>query len=153
NGRQYDQAITECQRALERDRTSFLALLAMTLSYAAKGMYKEAIDHAERGVSLSPDVNLLRALLAVVYAMAGERASAEKVLAELLERSQQVYVGPTMISWIYANLDEPDAAFDWLGKASSARDCTLGFGIRAPVYDRISGDPRFEALLAGLGLG
>ena len=152
HGRQYDQAITECQRALERDRTSFLALLAMTLSYAAKGMYKEAINHAERGVSLSPDVNLLRALLAVVYAMAGERVSAEKVLAELLERSNQVYVGPTMISWIYANLDEPDSAFDWLGKASSARDCTLGFGIRAPVYDRISGDPRFEGLLAGLGL-
>jgi hypothetical protein len=57
-----------------------------------------------------------------------------------------------MISWIYANLDEPDAAFDWLEKASSARDCTLAFGIRAPVYDRISGDPRFEGLLAGLGL-
>lgn len=152
HGRQYDQAITECQRALERDRTSFLALLAMTLSYAAKGMFKEAIDHAERGVSLSPDVNLLRALLAVVYAMAGKRVSAEKVLAELLERSKQEYVGPTMISWIYANLDEPDSAFDWLGKASSARDCTLGFGIRVPVYDRISGDPRFEGLLAGLEL-
>jgi TolB-like protein/Flp pilus assembly protein TadD len=152
HGRQYDQAITECQQALERDRTSFLALLAMTLSYAAKGTYKEAIDHAERGVALSPEVNLLRALLAVVYAMAGERASAEKVLAELLERSQRQYVGPTMISWIYANLDEPDPAFEWLEKASAARDCTLGFGIRAPVYDRISGDPRFLGLLAGLGL-
>jgi eukaryotic-like serine/threonine-protein kinase len=152
NGRLYDQAITECQRALERDRASFLALLAMTLSYAAKGMYKEAISHAERAVSLSPEVNLLRSLLAVVYAMAGERASAGRVLAELLERSQREYVGPTMLSWIYANMDQPDAAFDWLGKATSARDCTLGLGIRAPVYDRISGDPRFQELLAGLSL-
>jgi serine/threonine protein kinase/Flp pilus assembly protein TadD len=152
HGRQYDQAITECQRALERDRTSFLALLAMTLSYAAKGMYKDAINHAERGLALSPEVNLLRALLAVVYAMAGEHQSAQKVLAELLERSQREYVGPTMIAWIYANMGQPDLAFEWLGKASSARDCTLGFGIRAPVYDRISGDPRFQELLAGLGL-
>ena len=152
HGRQYDQAITEGERALERDRASFLALLAMTLSYAAKGMYKEAISHAERGVSLSPDVNLLRSLLGAVYAMAGERADAEGVLAELIGRSQQAYVGPTTISWIYANLDQPDAAFEWLAKAISARDCTLGFGIRAPVYDRISGDPRFEGLLAGLGL-
>jgi tetratricopeptide (TPR) repeat protein len=152
HGRQYDQAITECERALERDRTSFLALLAMTLSYAAKGMYKEAINHAERGVSLSPEVNLLRALLAVVYAMAGERQSAERVLVELLERSQREYVGPTMVSWIYANMDQPDAAFEWLGKATSARDCTLGFGIRAPVYDKISADSRFQELLAGLGL-
>ena len=152
HGRQYDQSIAESQRAIERDPTSFLALLAMTMSYAAKGMNTEALHHAERGVALSPDLNLLRALLAVVHAMAGDRTSAEKVLNDLLDRSKQVYVGPTMISWIYANLDEPDAAFDWLEKASSARDCTLAFGIRAPVYDRISGDPRFEGLLAGLGL-
>ena len=74
------------------------------------------------------------------------------MLGKLLEQSKQVYVGPTMISWIYANLDEPDSAIDWLEKASLARDCTLAFGIRAPVYDRISGDPRFQELLAGLGL-
>jgi eukaryotic-like serine/threonine-protein kinase len=151
-GRQYDQAIAESQRALERDRTSFLALMAMTLSYAEKGMNQEALDHAERGVALTPDLNLLRALLAVVHAMAGDRPAAEKVLADLLERSQREYVGPTMISWIYANMDQPDPAFDWLGKATSARDCTLGFGIRAPLYDRISGDPRFQELLTGLGL-
>lgn len=152
HGRQYDQAIDECFRTLERDRTSFLGLLAMTLSYTAKGMYKEAISHAERGVSVSPDVNLLRALLAAVYAMAGENAAAEKVLAELLERSTKAYVGPTMISWIYANLDQPDVAFEWLGKACSSRDCTLGFGIRVPLYDRISSDPRFQELLRCLEL-
>jgi eukaryotic-like serine/threonine-protein kinase len=152
HGRQYDQAISECERALERDRTSFLGLLAMTLSYAAKGMYREAISHAERGVSVSPDVNLLRALLAAVYAMAGERQAAEGVLAELLERSKQAYVGPTMVSWIYANLENSDAAFEWLGKACSSRDCTLGFGIRVPLYDRIAVDPRFQEILRGLGL-
>jgi serine/threonine protein kinase/tetratricopeptide (TPR) repeat protein len=153
HARQYDQAIAECLRTLERDRASFLGLLALTLSYAAKGMYKEAISQAERGVSVSPDVNLLRALLAAVYAMAGERGAAERGLADLLERSNQVYVGPTMISWIYANLDDTDAAFEWLGKACSARDCTLGFGIRVPLYDRISVDPRFQEVLRCLGLG
>jgi eukaryotic-like serine/threonine-protein kinase len=152
HGRQYDQAISECERALERDRTSFLALLAITLSYAAKGMFKEAINHAEQGLSLSPDINLLRALLAAVYAMAGDRAAAERVLAELLERSSQEYVAPTMISWTYANLDQPDIAFDWLGKACATRDCTLEFGIRVPLYDKISGDSRFQELLACLGL-
>jgi hypothetical protein len=115
-------------------------------------MYKEAISHAEREVSVSPDVNLVRALLAAVYAMAGERAAAESVLAELLERSKEVYVGPTMISWIYANMDDADAAFEWLGKACSGRDCTLAFGIRVPLYDRISSDPRFQELLRCLGL-
>ncbi|GAC1413078.1 MAG: hypothetical protein NVSMB53_10400 [Gemmatimonadaceae bacterium] len=153
HGRQYEQAIGECEQALELDRTSFLGLLAMTLSYAAKGMYDEAISHAEQGVSLSPDVHLLRALLAAVYAMAGRRGAAERLLTQMLERSKQEYVGPTMISWIYASLEEPDAAFDWLGRAVSERDCTLGFGIRMPLYDRISADGRFQNLLESLGLG
>jgi serine/threonine-protein kinase len=153
HARQYDQAIDQCKRTLERDRASFLGLLAMTLSYAAKGMYREAISHAERGVSASPDVNLLRALLAVVNAMAGERAAAERLLGELLERSTQAYVGPTLISWVYANLNEPDAAFEWLAKACSSRDCTLAFGIRVPIYDRITNDARFEELLRCLELG
>ncbi len=152
HARQYDQAIMECERTLERDPTSFLGLLAITLSYAAKGMYKEAIGHAERGAALSPDVNLLRALVAVVYAMAKERTPAEKILAELLEKSNMEYVGPTMIAWIYANLGNPGAAFEWLQKACSARDCTLAFGIRVPLYDRISADPGFEELLRCLEL-
>jgi hypothetical protein len=58
-----------------------------------------------------------------------------------------------MFSWTYANLDQPDAAFEWLGKASSTRDCTLGFGIRVPLYDRIAVDSRFKEILRCLGLG
>jgi len=152
HARRYEQAVSECERALERDSTSFLGLLAVTLSYAALGKYKEAISHAERGVELSPDLNLLRALLAAVNAMAGDRAAAETILGELLERSKQGYVGPTMISWIYANLDESDAAFEWLRKACSTHDCTLGFGIRVPLYDRISADSRFQELVRCLHL-
>jgi TolB-like protein/Tfp pilus assembly protein PilF len=152
HARQYDQAIGECERALSRDRTSFLALLAMTLSYAALGKTKDAISHAERGVALSPEVNLLRALLGAVYAMDGQRAAADAVLTDLIDRSKRSYVGPTTISWIYANLGEPESAFEWLEKACTARDSTLGFGIRVPLYDHISGDPRFHNILTCLGL-
>ena len=152
HARRYDQAIGECERALDRDKTSFLGLLAITLSYAAQGKYKEAIARAEEGVELSPDLNLLRALLATVYATVGDRGAAESVLADLLKRAGEGYVGPTMISWIYANLDQPDAAFEWLRKACAEHDCTLAFGIRVPLYDRISGDSRFQELVRCLRL-
>jgi tetratricopeptide (TPR) repeat protein len=152
HGREYDQAISECEKTLERDPASFLGLLGITLSYAAKGMYKEALGHAERGLSLSPEVNFLRALLGAVYAMAGQQDAARSVLDELLERSKRGYVGPTLIAWIYSNLDEPDLAFEWLDKACRERACTLGLGIRFPLYEKISGDPRFGKLLECLGL-
>jgi len=152
HGRQYDQAIDECEKTLERDPASFLGLLGISLSYSAKGMHKEAIGHAERGLSYSPEVNFLRALLGAVYAMGGEKASARKLLDDLLERSRHTYVGPTLIAWIYSNLDEPDLAFEWLDKACDERACTLGLGIRFPLYDAISGDPRYAKLLECLGL-
>ena len=63
----------KCERALDRDKTSFLGLFSLTLSYAAMGKHKEAITHAERGVELSPDLTMLRALLATVYATAGDQ--------------------------------------------------------------------------------
>ncbi len=152
HGRQYDQAISECEKTLERDPASFLGLLGISLSYSAKGMHKEAIGHAERGLSLSPEVNFLRALLGAVLAMAGEQQRAREVLEELLARAQRSYVGPTLIAWIYSNLNEPDLAFEWLDKACEERACTLGLGIRFPLYDAISGDPRFGKLLECLGL-
>lgn len=151
-GRRYDQAIRESERALERDPKSVLSLLCISTAHAAKGEYKEAIAHAERGVRLSPDVNFLRGVLGAVYAMANETEAARGVLDDLLERSKRMYVGPTVISWIYAHLAERDRAFESLEKAYDQRDCSLGFGLRAPMYDVICDDPRFGALLTKLGL-
>ena len=152
HGRRYDEAIKESERALERDPTSALSLLCISMALAGKGAYKEAIIHAERGVSLSPGVNFLRGVLGAVYAMANETIAARQVLSDLLERSKRTYVGPTVVSWIYAHLSERDLAFQWLGKAFEQRDCTLGFGLRAPMYDVIRDDPRFTELLTKLGL-
>jgi len=153
HARRYDQAVSECERALDRDKTSFLGLFVITLSYAAMGKHKEAIAHAERGVELSPDLRMLRALLATVYATAGDRVGAERILSELLTRASEEYVGPTMISWIYANLGQPDRALEWLRKAGAEHDCTLAFGISWPIYDRISRDSRFQELVRCLRLG
>ncbi len=152
HGRRYDQAIKESERALERDPTSALSLLCISMAHAAKGAYKDAIIHAERGVGLSPGVNFLRGVLGAVYAMAGETTAARQVLDDLLERSKRMYVGPTVISWIYSHLAEHDRAFAFLEKAYEQRDCTLGFGLRAPMYDVIRDDRRFGELLTKLGL-
>jgi serine/threonine protein kinase/Tfp pilus assembly protein PilF len=152
HGRHYDAAIKESERALERDPTSALSLLCISMAFAAKGAYKEAIIHAERGVGLSPGVNFLRGVLGAVYAMANETTGARQVLDDLLERSRRMYVGPTVISWIYSHLGERDRAFEWLEKAYEQRDCTLGFGLRAPMYDVIRDDARFGELLTKLRL-
>ena len=152
-GRDYAQSIHESRRALERDPTSFLPTLAITMSHTAQGLYDEAISYAERAVKLSPDLNFLRALLGTVYAMSGRADAARGVLNELLERERNGYVGPTVIAWIYAKLHQPDLAFEWLDKACKSRDCTLALGTHVHLYDEMRSDSRFREVLTCLGLG
>ena len=152
HARRYDEAIRDSERALERDPTSALSLLCISMAYAAKGAHKEGILHAERGVNLSPDVVFIRGILGAVYAMGNDRDAARGVLKDMLLRSKRMYVAPIIPSWIYCHLGEPDSAFEWLNKAYEQRACTLGFGLRAPLYDGIRDDPRFGELLAKLGL-
>jgi TolB-like protein/Flp pilus assembly protein TadD len=152
HARRYDEAIASAEHALERDPTSALSLLCISMSHSAKGTHKQAILHAERGVSLSPETTFLRGILGAVYAMANETEAARRVLEDLLERSRGTYIGPVVISWIYCHLGETGAAFEWLNKAYDERACTLSFGLRAPLYDVIRDDRRFTELLTKLRL-
>jgi TolB-like protein/Tfp pilus assembly protein PilF len=151
-GHRYDEAIEASHRALERDPTSALSLLAVSMSYAAKQDYKQAILHAERGVNLSPRVDFLRGILGAVYAMAGEKQKAQAVQRQLSERARQSYVAPIIISWIHAHLGDRDAAFAWLEQAYNERSCTFSLGLGSSLYDPLRSDPRFAALAAKVGL-
>lgn len=152
HGRRYDDAIKASERALERDATSALSLLCISMANAAKGEHHKAILHAEQGVNLSPEVNFLRGILGAVYAMAGDKDAARGILRDLNDRSATTYVAPLIISWIYCHLGESDSAFQWLTRAYEERACSLSFGLRAPLYDVIREDPRFAELLAKLRL-
>jgi serine/threonine protein kinase/Tfp pilus assembly protein PilF len=152
HARRFNDAIYDSEQALERDPTSALSLLCISMSHAAKGSYEQAILHAEHGVSLSPDASFLRGVLGTVYAMANNTEGARHILDDLLERSTRTYVGPVVIAWIYCSLGERDPAFAWLQKAYEQRACTLSFGLGAPVYDVIRDDERFADLRAKLGL-
>ena len=150
--RDYGQSILECERALEIEPGSFLALLAITLSYAAMGDYRAALRHAREGVRLSPDALFLHGLLGAVYGMAGQHDDARRVLAELQVRAGSAYVAPMLRSWIHAHLGELDLAFEALDAACAERSAPLCFGIRFPVYDLLRDDARFSAVLRRMEL-
>jgi TolB-like protein len=152
HAREYGAAIAHCERVLELDPMSFIGLFAMSLSYAHEGGYPQAINYAKEGVRLSPDVTFMQALLGVVYALAGKIDDARDVLAKMKEKARTEYVAPVLLSWIHAHLDETDLAFECLDQAIAERSCMLAFGIRAPMYDPLRVDPRFDVLIGRLGL-
>jgi serine/threonine-protein kinase len=150
--REFREAIAHSERVLELDPMSFIGLFAMSLSYAHEGRSRQAISYAVEGMRLSPGVTFMHALLGVVYAMTGNVEEARDVIAKLRERAQTDYVAPVFFAWIHAHLGEAELAFTRLDEAFGERSCTLAFGIRAPMYDPLRADPRFDELLGKLGL-
>jgi tetratricopeptide (TPR) repeat protein len=91
--------------------------------------------------------------LAHAYATAGQRANAEKILRDLLQKSKTSYVSPYMIATIYAGLGAKDKAFEFLEKAYQERSPDIPYFLKADLrIDNLSSDPRFQDLLRRVGL-
>jgi adenylate cyclase len=95
---QFDKAINQSHKALELDPNNHLALLALALTHAAKGMYDEGIK------ILQPvkNIPIIIAFIAYLYGKAGKREEAQKILEDLLIRSKQGYFSPFMIAAVGA---------------------------------------------------
>jgi hypothetical protein len=83
-----------------------------------------------------------------VLAKAGRANEARDLLTTLGTVSGQRYLPPYALALVHAGLGEPEAVFDWLEQAHTARDVHLMFLPVDPKWDAYRADPRFEALLA-----
>jgi hypothetical protein len=85
-------------------------------------------------------------------ALAGQRNEAERVAHELIERSRTTYVAAYDIAVIFVGLSDVDATFEWLQNAVRER-CTwlvhVGWDAR---FRPVRSDPRFAAIIRGIGL-
>ena len=147
--RQYDQAIEQYRKTIELDTNFSFAHSFLGLAYAHKFMFKEGIAELEKAVAISPS-NLSLAFLGNVYATAGRRPEAQKVLDKLNEISKERYVAALHRALICVGLVEKEQAFDWLEKAYEEHFIVV---IKVfPSYDPLRSDPRFADLLRRMNL-
>jgi tetratricopeptide (TPR) repeat protein len=147
--RQYDRAIEEARKALELDPGFYPAYGAIGMSYMSKSMFKEGIAELEKAAAL-PDNRGSRQFLAYAYAVAGRKAEAEKLLAEILKQKR---ISETGVAAIYAALGEKEKAFEWLEKSYADRTIGVGSTLKTdPAFDPLRPDPRFASLLRRMNL-
>ena len=152
NGR-YDEAVEQLRKTLELDPTFIHARGFLGMAYLKKGMYEDAIREIEKATVLSensvpPQVVSYRGF---IYAVAGKRAEAKKILKDLTDLRRQRHVSAPHIALIYAGLGETDQAFTWLETAYQERE--LGFGwLNDPGFDGLRSDPRFGDLVRRIGI-
>lgn len=144
--RQYDQAEKIFRRYSDH--------IGLGWVYIATGRYSEAITElqAEKGDRVPSEEVLVLAGLGQVYGLHGKKQEAEKVLAELKERSKKTYVSPFFLASVYVGLGDRERTLSALEQAYQEHDQAVIYLKVAPDYDRFHSEPRFQKLLRGMGL-
>ena len=153
--RRYDEAEQQVQRTLALDPTFPFTHIGVGMLLTERHRYDEAIAEIQRGLALEgpQPITVHVAILARTEALAGRRAEAEQLLAELQARSSRGVVSPTAFAIVYASLGRTDDAFVWLAQAAQERDPQLMlFFPTPPMFDTIRSDPRFERIKVLSGL-
>jgi hypothetical protein len=88
--------------------------------------------------------------LGCAYALDGRLEETRGLLDELLARKAQRFVPPKPFILLYTALGDIDRALDTLEEAYEQRDPTMWGVTAVPLYARLRGQPRFEALVARL---
>lgn len=150
--RRYDQALEQCQRALELVPNDKSTHSCLSYAYLGKGQYTKAIEEGMKAWNLSGKDTVWIALLGRIYAQEGDVRESHRILAQLLQQSRQTYVPPYFITVIYTALGDRESAFQWLDRAYTERDLYLA-GIKVDqAVDPLRSDPRFQDLARRLGL-
>ena len=147
----YDQSIELTRKALEIDPTFWWSYQNLGRAYERKKQYAEAIAALEK--ARLEDVNPSSlGYLGYVYAAAGKKVEAQKVLEELKELSRTRYVSPYYVACVYAGLNDKDQAFEWLELAYQERSFFMTLLKVEPVLDNLRADPRYNDLLKRMNL-
>ena len=83
--------------------------------------------------------------------IAGARAEGQRVLEEMLRRSQQRHVPPEYIAVVYEGLGERDRALQWFEKACAEHSMNVWI-LPDPRLDSIRSEPRFKDIMRRMGL-
>ena len=121
----------------------------MVRNYEATGRYDEALATCKTIRDLAPPGTDLWADAAIVgvYAGAGRRDEAQKILDDWMARADRESLGPMEVASMYAALGHTDQALEWLTQAHEDRYPGIGWLKVAPYFDPLRSDPRFQDLL------
>ncbi|MFN2399001.1 MAG: protein kinase [Gemmatimonadaceae bacterium] len=147
--RQYDQAIAQLRRAIEMDPAYEQAYSILSFVYARQGKLGEAVEMAEKLAELRGD----RAVgqLGYVYAIAGRRADALKLLGNLNDQSKQGRGRASDIALIHLGLGDRSEALALLEQGLEDHWVPIFLKVD-PTYDPLRSDPRFTRILRKMRL-
>jgi non-specific serine/threonine protein kinase len=145
--RRWDEAEAQLQRTLEIRPDFSMARAVRGIALARSERFSEALDQVNEVLNNEPDP-AWELLLAYVGALAGERAEAESILAQVdaAALADGAYVAAT----IYGALGDLDRGFAELEHARDHGFAVLATAAVNPALDPFRSDPRWEPFLRSI---
>jgi eukaryotic-like serine/threonine-protein kinase len=150
---EYEQAIEQCRKLLEKKSDFFPALRYMGLAQEGAGNLAAAIDSLERARELSGKSQVILGALGHAEAVAGNRARARELLEELKTATPDGRFSAYEAAVIHSGLADRERAFEWLGKALAERNEYLNYLLVDPRFKNLRHDKRYTDLIVAIGLG
>jgi serine/threonine protein kinase len=147
---EFERAIDRARSTIEIDPNYWLSHVLLGIAYERKGQFTDAVTELEKAHSLE-NGPWVTGYLGYVYAAAGKKAEAQKVLAELTDLSKRQYIPAYTVAFIYAGLNDKDHAFEWLNKGYEEHSGLALIKVET-TFDNLRGDPRFKEMLKRMNL-
>ena len=116
------------------------------------GEYELSLKALERARELGGELPGILSALGGVLARAGRRNEALGVLRELEAMAQSRWVPASCFAILHLGLGDHSTALTYLEAATDARELAVTALRVHPLYDPLRAEPRFERLLARIGL-
>jgi len=151
-GRRPDQAILECQKALDLDPKFARGHLCLGEAYEEKQDFNQAAEEfiAARVLTGMPPEAIEEMRKALRES--GYQGYFRLRLKQLQQKSEKSYVSPYDFADFSLRAGDREAAIKWLESAYSERSPYLVFLHIEPRMDSLRSDPRFQELLRRIGL-
>ena len=150
--RRYDEAIAEELRVIEMDPTLIMANNVLMNSYDQKGDDDKYFEYYVRLQTLrgkDPDeINLLQ----TIYAQSGRRGVSQRHFEQAKEDERNGKPKYDRLANLSMEFGQNEEAITYLEKAVDENKFTLITLKVNPRYDQLRSNPRFDALMARIGL-
>jgi len=147
----FEKTLEEAERVMQRNPTLWVVRQQMGGARLELGQPAQAAAEFEAALKLvgpEPPPPVAFAALGLAYGLAGRRADALKVLADMEQASKTRYISPYCLALVYSGLGRMDGAFRLLDQAMEQRTPYL---IISPRYDPGSvgfrRDPRWKPFM------
>ncbi len=149
---QFEDAVSMGKMTLELDGNFAPAYRLLSLAYQGLKIYDKAITENQRWGELTGNKIKTDVALAEIYAAAGRKKDAEKIVLEIEEGKDLSGNDHRGMALVYAALEENDKAFLWLEKSYEKHEESLCSLKIDPKMDPLRSDPRFNVMLKKIGL-